>query len=384
MDYSQSYLLAQSLIQCPSITPHDRGILNIIQTSLENTGFHCIRKKFCGDGSYPVNNLYARFGKKGRNFCFSGHTDVVPPGDETAWKFHPFSGTIHNGYLFGRGAVDMKSAIACFIIAASAFINTYTNFNESISLLITGDEESDAINGTKKLIQWCHKKGESFNLCLIGEPTNPNCLGEMMKIGRRGSITIWLTILGIQGHVAYPHLADNPIKRMITLLNILSKYIFDNGNKYFQPTNLEILSLDTENNITNMIPAKSSTVFNIRFNNEYSGKLLDRSIRNICKKYAGSYQIKTKIYSEPFLSEPGKLTTLISNASKKIVNKSPILSTIGGTSDARFIYKYCEVAEFGLIGESMHKVNEHVKIKDLIQLTKIYKEILYNFFINNN
>ncbi|WP_417842576.1 succinyl-diaminopimelate desuccinylase [Thalassospira sp.] len=377
---SAALSLAQSLIRCPSVTPADAGALDVLQTALEQRGFEVKRKLFEEDGWDSIDNLYARRGSKGRNFCFAGHTDVVPAGDEAAWTVAPFGGEIVDGRLFGRGAVDMKTGIACFVGALDRFLEANPDFDESISLLITGDEEADAVNGTIKLLEWCDAHGEKFDACLVGEPTNPKYLGQMMKVGRRGSITGWVTVYGAQGHVAYPHLADNPVPRLIRVLDALTSRELDTGTDHFQPSNLEITTIDANNPATNIVPAKVSAAFNIRFNDTHQGYELEKWIRDTCAAHAGAHDLKVKISGEAFLSEPGKLAGLIADASEKITGHRPEMSTTGGTSDARFIHKYCEVAEFGLVGQSMHKVDEHAMVEDIDNLVLIYDELLTRFF----
>ena len=357
--------LAQSLIRCPSVTPADAGALDVLQKALEARGFDCKRKVFDGNGSDAIDNLYARLGTKGRNFCFAGHTDVVPAGDLDAWTVDPFGGEVKDGRLFGRGAVDMKTGIACFVGGVDAFLAARPDFDESISFRITGDEEADAFNGTVRLIEWCDQQGEKFDTCLVGEPTNPKYLGEMMKIGRRGSITGWLTVYGAQGHVAYPHLADNPVPRMIKTLDVLNARALDQGTDHFQPSNLEVTTIDAGNSATNVVPAKVSAAFNIRFNDQHTGVDLEKWIKDVCAEHAGAHELKVKISGDAFLSNPGKLANLIADASEKVTGERPEMSTTGGTSDARFIQKYCEVAEFGLVGQSMHNVDEHAVVGDI-------------------
>ena len=372
--------LAQSLIRCPSVTPANEGALDVLQQALEARSFDCTRKVFEGDSSDAIDNLYARLGTKGRNFCFAGHTDVVPAGDVAAWTVDPFGGEVKDGRLFGRGAVDMKTGIACFVGGVDAFLAANPDFDETISFLITGDEEGDAINGTVKLLEWCDQQGEKFDACLVGEPTNPTYLGEMMKVGRRGSITGWLTVYGAQGHVAYPHLADNPVPRMLKTLDVLNSRELDQGTDHFQPSNLEITTVDAGNTATNVVPAKVSAAFNIRFNDQHTGADLKKWIENVCAEHAGAHELTVKISGEAFLSNPGKLANLIADASEKVTGKRPDMSTTGGTSDARFIQKYTEVAEFGLVGQSMHKVDEHAMVDDIENLTRIYSEILSGYF----
>ncbi len=377
---SAALKLAQSLIRCPSVTPADAGALDVLQAALEERGFEVKRKIFNDEGLDSIDNLYARRGTKGRNFCFAGHTDVVPAGDENAWTVPPFGGEVIDGRLFGRGAVDMKTGIACFVGALDHFLAANPDFDESISLLITGDEEADAVNGTVKLLEWCDAQGEKFDACLVGEPTNPKYLGEMMKIGRRGSVTGWVTVYGAQGHVAYPHLADNPVPRLIRVLDALTTRELDKGTDHFQPSNLEVTTIDADNPATNVVPAKISAAFNIRFNDLHQGVELEKWIRDTCAEHAGAHDLTVKISGEAFLSTPGKLAGLIADASEKLTGHRPEMSTTGGTSDARFIHKYCEVVEFGLVGQSMHKVDEHAMVEDIDNLVLIYDEILNRFF----
>ena len=376
--------LAKELIKFPSITPVDAGVMKFLEKKLKKLGFKTKIIEFKEKNFKPVKNLYARIGNKGPNFCYAGHLDVVPPGNIKDWTINPFKPSIKKGHLIGRGANDMKSSIAAFVSAVSIFINKNNKFKGSISLLITGDEEGDAINGTKKVVDYLKKKKEKINFCLVGEPTNPNRLGEMIKIGRRGSLTGKLTINGVQGHVAYPHRAKNPSTIMVNVLKELKDIKFDKGTKDFQPTNLEVTRININNNADNVIPGSAEATFNIRFNNIHSSnsikKRLNKIFRKISKKSKSNYKVEYRVSGEAFLTKPNTTTFMIQNIIKKITKIKPKLSTTGGTSDLRFIRKLSPGLEFGLVGKTMHKVDEAVSISDLKKLTKIYSEILINYF----
>ena len=373
--------LAQDLIRCPSVTPVDGGALDHLQSVLEGLGFTCHRLTFSDQNTPDVDNLYARIGSTGRHFCFAGHSDVVPVGDTDGWRTEPFAGIISEGRLYGRGAVDMKSAIAAFTAAAGHYLATQdTPLNGSISLLITGDEEGPAINGTVKVLDWLAQRGEVIDACIVGEPTNPSELGDMIKIGRRGSLTGRLTVNGTQGHSAYPHLADNPLSRMLQMLAPLATETLDTGSAHFPATTVAVTSIDTGNEATNVIPAKAHAVFNIRFNDLHSAASLEADLRRGFDAVGGDYDLQVSCSGESFLTEPGSLSQLVSEAVSKVTGKQPELSTTGGTSDARFIQKYCQVVEFGLVGQTMHKVNEHVAVADITALTEIYQTILEHYF----
>jgi len=374
--------LAKELIKYPSITPIDAGVMKFLFKKLKYLGFKCKILEFKSKNSKPVKNLYARLGKSRPNFCYAGHTDVVPPGKLNNWITNPFKPLVKKNYLIGRGASDMKASIACFVAAVSKFKRK--NFKGSISLLITGDEEGLAINGTKRVVEYLKRKKEKIDFCLVGEPTNQNKLGEMMKIGRRGSITGYLTILGVQGHVAYPHDANNPAPVMARILNQIENIKLDKGTKNFQPSNLEIVKMNIENTADNVIPAEASATFNVRFNNKHSSSSLKKKLNNIfrkvCKKNKCSYKVSYIVSGDAFITAPNKTTKMIQNTIKKITKIKPKLSTSGGTSDARFIRKISPCVEFGLVGKTMHKVNESVSLSDLKKLTNIYKKILENYF----
>ena len=376
--------LAKELIKFPSITPVDAGVMKFLEKKLKKLGFKTKIIEFKEKNFKPVKNLYARIGNKGPNFCYAGHLDVVPPGNIKDWTINPFKPSIKKGHLIGRGANDMKSSIAAFVSAVSIFINKNNKFKGSISLLITGDEEGDAINGTKKVVDYLKKKKEKINFCLVGEPTNPNRLGEMIKIGRRGSLTGKLTINGVQGHVAYPHRAKNPSTIIVNVLKELKDIKFDKGTKDFQPTNLEVTRININNSADNVIPGSAEATFNIRFNNIHSSnsikKRLSKIFRKISKKSKSNYKVEYRVSGEAFLTKPNTTTFMIQNIIKKITKIKPKLSTTGGTSDLRFIRKLSPGLEFGLVGKTMHKVDEAVSISDLKKLTKIYSEILINYF----
>jgi len=376
--------LSRALIQCSSVTPEDGGAQKVLQDALEGLGFTCHSKTFSADNTPDVSNLYARLGRAQPNFCFAGHTDVVPVGDLDAWTVDPFGGDVTDGVLYGRGAADMKTAIACFAEATSRFIEKHgQDFGGSISFLITGDEEGPAINGTRKLLEWAKAEGETLDACLVGEPTNPTTLGEMIKIGRRGSLNGTLTVYGVQGHTAYPHLADNPIHRLVTMLEVLTAWELDTGSDHFQASTLQVSTVDVGNSATNVIPAKATAVFNIRYNDLHSSATLDKILREKLDVIGSDYELNIFVSGESFLTPPGSLSDIISEAVQAVTGSTPELSTTGGTSDARFIKDYCPVAEFGLIGQTMHKSNECVAVKDLEGLTDIYISVLERFFEKN-
>ena len=376
--------LAKELIRYPSVTPVDAGIMKFLEKKLKKLGFKTKMLEFKEKNYKPVKNLYARLGNKNPNFCFAGHLDIVPPGNVKDWTVNPFRPSVKKGHLIGRGANDMKSSIAAFVSAVSIFLNNNKKFKGSISFLITGDEEGDAINGTKKVVKYLKKKKEKINFCLVGEPTNPNRLGEMIKIGRRGSLTGKLTILGVQGHVAYPQRAVNPSTALIKILDVLKNFRFDKGTKNFQPSNLEVTKINIDNTADNVIPKSAEATFNIRYSDKHSSsslkKILNKIIKQICKKNKSKFKIEYRVSGEAFLTKPNKTTFMIQNIIKKITKIRPKLSTTGGTSDARFIKNICPCLEFGLVGKTMHKVDEAVSLSDLRKLTKIYSLILDNYF----
>ena len=376
--------LAKELIKFPSITPVDAGVMKFLEKNLKKLGFKTKIIEFKEKNFKPVKNLYARLGNREPNFCYAGHLDVVPPGNIKDWTTNPFKPSIKKGHLIGRGANDMKSSIAAFVSAVSTFLCKNKKFKGSISFLITGDEEGDAINGTKKVVDYLKKKRERINFCLVGEPTNPNKLGEMIKIGRRGSLTGKITVNGVQGHVAYPHRANNPSTTIIKILKEIKDIKFDKGTRDFQPTNLEVTKINIINNADNVIPRSAEATFNIRFNNKHSSssikKRLNKIFRKISKKSKSNYKIEYRVSGEAFLTKPNATTFMIQNIIKKITKIKPKLSTTGGTSDLRFIRKLSPGLEFGLVGKTMHKVDEAVSLNDLKKLTKIYNIILENYF----
>ena len=380
-DLAQPLGLAQALIRCPSVTPADEGALDVLQQALGSLGFRCTRLPFSEPGTPDIDNLYARLGEGGRNFCFAGHSDVVPVGDRARWTVDPFGATVNGDVLYGRGAADMKGAIAAFVAAAARFKASRGGaLPGSISLLITGDEEGPSINGTRKMLSALAAKGETLDACLVGEPTNPTRLGEMIKIGRRGSLSGWLRVTGTQGHTAYPHLADNPIPRLVRMLSALTESKLDDGTTHFQPSNVQVTSVDVGNSATNVIPAEARAAFNIRFNDRHTGKSLEAWLRRAFDAVGGAYELTLQVSGEAFLTPPGPLSSLIARASKAVTGLEPELSTTGGTSDARFIKDFCPVAEFGLVGQSMHKVDERVSLADLEALTRIYLGVIEGYF----
>ncbi len=376
--------LAKELIRFPSVTPVDAGVMSFLEKKLKQLGFKTKVLEFREKNSKPVKNLYARLGNKSPNFCYAGHLDVVPAGNLKDWTVNPFKPSIKKGHLIGRGANDMKSSIAAFVAAISNFIENYSDFKGSISLLVTGDEEGVAINGTKKVVEYLKKRKEKIDFCLVGEPTNPSKLGEMIKIGRRGSMNGRLTITGIQGHVAYPHRANNPSTALVQILKELKDIKFDQGTKDFQATNLEITKININNTADNVIPGFATATFNIRFNNKHSSTSLKSKVNKVIKKISAKnkskYKIEYSVSGEAFLTNPNKTTFMIQDIIKKITKIKPKLSTTGGTSDARFIRKIAPCLEFGLVGKTMHKVDEAVSLSDLKKLTLIYSNILKNYF----
>ena len=377
--------LTARLIACPSVTPAEGGALAFIEKTLGGAGFTVHRVTFSAPGTPDVENLYARIGTGAPHLVFAGHTDVVPPGEVAAWRHDPFGGTIDDGLLYGRGAVDMKGGIGCFMAAALDHIAAHGGKPKgSVSFLITGDEEGPSVNGTEKLIAWAAERGERFDHCILGEPTNPAQLGDMIKIGRRGSLSAVITIEGRQGHVAYPHLAANPIPPLIAVMAELTAQPLDAGTDHFDRSNLEITSIDVGNGATNVIPQRATARLNIRFNDRHSLLSLRTWIEGVVAK-ATTDTISTGISyargnSESFLTEPGAFVDTVSGAIAEVTGRKPQLSTSGGTSDARFIKNYCPVVEFGLVGDTMHAVDERVPVTDLVALTAIYRRIIDRYF----
>jgi succinyl-diaminopimelate desuccinylase len=381
--------LTRDLIRCPSVTPAEGGALAFLESVLKQAGFTVHRMTFSEEGTDDVENLYARIGAQGPHLMFAGHTDVVPPGDETAWRRPPFSGDVDGALLYGRGAVDMKGGIACAIAATLDHLaenggKVRSDGSGSISFLITGDEEGIAINGTPKLLQWAAERGEKFDHCILGEPSNQREMGDTIKIGRRGSLNGTLIVTGRQGHVAYPQRADNPIRGIIRLIEALQSEPLDAGNSNFQPSHLEFTSVDVGNKTVNVIPGEARARFNIRFNDWHTQESLKVLIEQRARKAAGNaVQFKFEWqYSNAnvFVTRPGPFTDLVAEAVAGVTGRKPELSTTGGTSDARFITNYCPVVEFGLVGETMHQVDERVPLADLRALTAIYRRILDRYF----
>jgi len=372
--------LTAELIRCPSVTPEEGGALTLLEAALSDAGFACTRVDRAG-----VANLYARWGEKGaaRTFGFNGHTDVVPVGDEAAWSVPPFGAETRDGMLWGRGATDMKSGVAAFAAAAIDFV-THTPPDGAVVLAITGDEEGDAVDGTTALLDWMQDKGERMDVCLVGEPTCPDHMGEMIKIGRRGSLSAWITLTGVQGHAAYPHRARNPLPAMARLVDRLSSHELDRGTAHFDPSTLAVVTIDTGNPTTNVIPAQCHATVNIRFNDAHdSAGLIDwlqAEIDAVAEAFGIAGEMRVKVSGESFLTPPGPLSRMVAQAVEAETGVTPVLSTSGGTSDARFIKDHCPVVEFGLVGKTMHQVDERVEVAQIEQLKAIYSRILQTYF----
>ena len=382
--------IARDLLRCRSVTPAEGGALKFLEATLKAAGFTVHRMTFSEPGAEDVENLYARIGTASPHLMFAGHTDVVPPGDETAWKHPPFAGEVDGSELYGRGAVDMKGGIACAVAAVLDHLAANGGKPKgSISFLITGDEESIAVNGTPKLLKWVAERGEKFDHCLLGEPSNVQALGDTIKIGRRGSLNGQLIVAGKQGHVAYPQRAENPIRGLVTLVSALQSEPLDKGTAQFSPSHLEFVSVDVGNKTVNLIPGEARARFNIRFNNTHTLDSLKKLIEQRAAKAAGDLAAGGKIKfvfewapsnAGVFTTKPGPFMDLVIGAIKEATGRKPELSTSGGTSDARFITQYCPVVEFGLVGQTMHEVNERVPVADLKALTAIYRTILDRYF----
>ena len=380
MQGTDAVKLTADLIRCPSVTPEEGGALTLLQDALEAAGFDCTRVD-----RGAVSNLFARWGAKGhsRTFGFNGHTDVVPVGDRDAWTQDPFGGAVIDGVLYGRGATDMKSGVAAFVAAAIDHV-TETPPDGAVIIAITGDEEGDAIDGTTALLDYMSAEHEQMSVCLVGEPTCPDHMGEMIKIGRRGSMTAWFTVTGVQGHSAYPHRACNPLPAMARLMDRLASHELDRGTQHFDPSTLAIVTIDTGNPATNVIPAHCSAAVNIRFNDTHTGHALTTWLQDEADRVAGEFGVKidmrVKISGESFLTPPGDLSDLVANAVEAETGVTPVLSTTGGTSDARFIKSHCPVVEFGLVGKTMHQVDERIEVEQIGQLKQIYSRILKDYF----
>ncbi|UPT87519.1 succinyl-diaminopimelate desuccinylase [Bradyrhizobium barranii subsp. apii] len=381
--------IARDLIRCPSVTPADAGALGVLEKALNAAGFTCHRVTFSEPGTADVDNLYARIGTEGPHITFAGHTDVVPPGDENAWSVGAFSGEVKDGFLHGRGAVDMKGGIACSVAAVLEHLaanggTPRADGKGSISFLITGDEEDVSINGTIKLLKWAAERGEKFDHCVLGEPSNVETLGDTIKVGRRGSQSGTLYVDGVQGHVAYPHRASNPVPDISRLIVAISDDPLDHGSAQFQASNLEFTSVDVGNKANNVIPGEARAKFNIRYNDNHTQASLRELVETRLTKACGN-RIKARIVWEPsnsnvFVTKPGPFTDLAVSAIEEVTGRKPELSTSGGTSDARFISSYCPVIEFGLVGQTMHQVDERVPVVDLERLTQVYRGILTRYF----
>jgi succinyl-diaminopimelate desuccinylase len=377
-------VLAQALIRCPSVTPADAGAIGVLEAALAPLGFSCSRLRFETPGTAPIDNLYARIGNSGPNFCFAGHTDVVPPGDAALWRSDPFGAEIRDKFLYGRGAADMKSAVAAFAAAAARHVEQ--PLRGSISLLITGDEEGPAVNGTTRVLEWLAEKSERIDHCIVGEPTAQACAGDTIKIGRRGSMRIDIVLRGVQGHTAYPHKALNPIPILSTSVARIARWSLDDGTPHFEPSTLAFTTFDVGNPAGNVSPAMARASANIRFNDRHTPETLLQRIRaiadDVTKEMGGEAELKADCGALPFVTDPGPFTDLLSNAIQAVTGRTPQLSTTGGTSDARFIRNYCPVAEIGLAGTTMHKVDECVAVAEVENLTMIYGSILEAYFSN--
>jgi succinyl-diaminopimelate desuccinylase len=376
--------IACNLLRCPSVTPAEGGALAYLQRVLTAAGFEVQRPIFSEPRTADIENLYAKIGGGAPHLVFAGHTDVVPPGDETAWTHAPFAGDIADGILYGRGAVDMKGAVACFAAAALDYLVAAGGTPKgSLSFLITGDEEDIAVNGTVKLLAWAAARGETFDHCILGEPSNPQALGDAIKVGRRGSLNATLVVTGKQGHVAYPQLAENPVRGLTTLMSALMADPLDHGTAHFDPSNLEFTSIDIGNRVVNLIPGEARARFNIRYNNSRTRDELKSLIERRAAAAAGT--ARWRIEWEPsnadvFITRPGPFVDLVAGAVREVTGRTPLLSTSGGTSDARFIKDYCPVIEFGLVGATMHQVDERTPVADLVTLTAVYRRILERYF----
>ena len=378
--------LTQALIRCESVTPNEGGALTLLQNVLEPAGFRCHRLAFSEPGTPDVDNLYARLGEGRPHLCFAGHTDVVPVGDEKAWTVPPFSGEVVDGILYGRGAVDMKGCVAAYAAAALRYIHKHADKlpRGSLSFLITGDEEGPSINGTAKVLQWLKDRDEAIDACLVGEPSNPKALGDEIKIGRRGSLTIEILVHGKQGHAAYPQLADNPVPKLARILDRLCYAKLDDGTQNFQPSNLQATVISVPNTATNVIPAYATAKLNIRYNDAWSRPKMEAWVRETAAKAAAEVGAKFDITfagtGDVFLTKPGPLVDTLKTAVKAVTGRTPQLTTGGGTSDARFIKDHCPVVEFGLVNATIHQVNEHTSVTDLEQLTEIYGRFIEGYF----
>ncbi|MBN8520606.1 MAG: succinyl-diaminopimelate desuccinylase [Alphaproteobacteria bacterium] len=372
--------LTQEQIRFESVTPHDKGAQAHLKTYLQKMGFTIYDLPFEGNGgTYPVQNFFARLGSTGPHICYAGHTDVVPAGDVTGWTYAPFGGEIANGKIYGRGACDMKGGNCAFLAAVSRYL-THSKTPGSISFLITGDEEAESVNGTVRVLQWMSHHGHIPDVCLVGEPSNPSLFGESVRVGRRGSLNGHLVVTGKQGHVANPHFADNPVPKLIRLLSALTSHVFDTGNAFFPATNLEITTVDVGNTAMNIIPAKAEAYFNIRFNDQWTSDSLKQKIHALLNQAHVPYDVRLWGNAESFRTPPGSWVDLVLSVIREKTGQNTQGNTGGGTSDARFISRYCPVVEFGALSKTIHHVDEHIDIDILYQLTDIYHEIIVRYF----
>ena len=379
--------LSQALIRCESVTPDEAGALTLLQNVLEPAGFTCHRLVFSEPGTPDVDNLYARLGTGRPHLSFAGHTDVVPVGNEAAWTVPPFAGEVRDGILYGRGAVDMKGCIGAFVAASMKYIHHYNGLPRgSLSFIITGDEEGPSINGTMKILDWLKARDEVIDACLVGEPSNPNALGDEIRIGRRGSLNVDLTVHGIQGHSAYPQIADNPVPKLARIIDRLSTTKLDDGTENFQPSNLQVTVISVPNTATNVIPGRAIAKLNIRYNDGWSRPAIEEWVRKTAASAASEVDAKYDLAfsgtGDVFLTKPGPLVSTLKDAVKSVTGRTPALTTGGGTSDARFIKDICPVVEFGLVNKTIHQVDEHTSVADLETLTEIYGRFISDFFRN--
>ncbi len=370
--------ISKALMRCPSVTPEEAGALSFCEETLTKIGFACHRETFREAGAHDTENMYARWGKEGKNLCFAGHVDVVAPG--SGWTHDPFDPIVKDGMLYGRGASDMKAAIACFMVAAGRYLKSHTP-KGSISLLLTCDEEGPAVNGTKKMLDWMKARGEKIDACIVGEPTNPTTLGEMVKVGRRGSIYFDLTLNGKQGHSAYPDQAQNPITPLIEILHRMATHVLDEGTPYFQPSNLQVTSIDVGNVSGNVIPGSARAKINIRFNDLHTRESLEAWVAEVIKPYKDRITLASRCTAGPFLSTPGDFCNLVCNTVEEVTGRMPARTTTGGSSDARFIIHHTkEIVECGLINATAHMADEHVPVKEIEELAEIYFKIIKSYF----
>lgn len=371
----------QALIRCPSVTPEEGGALDYLQQELTALGFSCTRLPFSEEGTPDVDNLFARIGDGAPHLCFAGHTDVVPTGDEALWTHPPFSAELDDGYVWGRGAVDMKGGVACFVSAAADFLSSHNGqVPGSISLLITGDEEGPSVNGTPKMLRWAKENGHIPDHCIVGEPTNSEVIGDVIKIGRRGSLNGVITVNGVQGHSAYLEKARNPVPELARIVAEISSAPLDAGNEHFQPTTLAVTSFDVGNEAVNVVPASAQAMFNVRFNTEQTPETIEAFVRKACKAHAADYSLEISVSGDAFITEPGPFVEVVSKAIAGATGATPALTTGGGTSDARYIKNYCQVIEFGLVNKTIHAVDERAPISDIEMLQNVYRDILEAYF----